>query len=289
MQQQPSTVERILARLAERAHGVVTRVQLRSAGLTDEQIRQRLQSGALLREYRGVYRVGHRAPSMEARYLAAVRACGPRAALSGHAAAHLLGLTATPPSMPEVTTLTARKVPGVTTRRSRTIQQTIWRGVPVTTPARTLIDLAATLDAEDLARAFHEASIRHHTKPPQIEALLANQPGAQKLRRVLRGDIHVSLSRLERHFLALLRKEGLPLPITNRHATARRVDCRWPDHRLTVELDGYRYHSSRHAWETDRRREREAYARGDDVRRFTFGDVYERPDPILAEVRAALG
>jgi hypothetical protein len=248
-----------------------------------------MQSGALIQEYRGVYRVGHRAPSVEARYLAAVRACGPGAALSGHAAAHLLGILTCPPSMLEVTTLTTRKVPGITTRRSRTIQRTIWRGIPVTTPARTLVDLAATLDAEALARAFHEASIRHHTKPPQVEALLANQPGAQRLRRVLRGDVHVSLSRLERHFLTLLRNARLPLPRTNIEATARRVDCRWPDHRLTVELDGYRYHSSRHAWEIDRRREREAYARGDDFRRFTFDDVYGRPDPILAEVRAALG
>jgi hypothetical protein len=95
----------------------------------------------------------------------------------------------------------------------------------------------------------------------------------------------VTLSRLERTFLALLRREGLPLPQTNRVAGEHRVDCRWPDHGLTVELDSYRYHSSRHAWEQDHRRERAAYARGDQFRRYTYGDVFEDTAPMLAELR----
>jgi very-short-patch-repair endonuclease len=95
-------------------------------------------------------------------------------------------------------------------------------------------------------------------------------------------------SKLERRFLERLREAGLPLPQTNRPAGGRRVDCRWPEHRLTVELDGYRYHSSRHAWETDRRREREARARGDEFRRYTFGDVEEWPAWMLRELRALL-
>jgi hypothetical protein len=66
------------------------------------------------------------------------------------------------------------------------------------------------------------------------------------------------------------------------------VDCRWPAQRLTVELDSYRYHRSRHAWENDRRREREAYARGDQLRRYTHGDVFERPAAMLQELRALL-
>jgi hypothetical protein len=81
---------------------------------------------------------------------------------------------------------------------------------------------------------------------------------------------------------------GLPRPITNRVATERRVDCRWPAHRLTVELDSYRYHGTRHAWEQDRRREREAHARGDDHRRYTYGDVFEDPRQMLAELRRLL-
>ena len=66
------------------------------------------------------------------------------------------------------------------------------------------------------------------------------------------------------------------------------MDCRWPEQRLTVEIDGYRYHHSRHAWEQDRRREREARARGDEIRRYTWGDVFEEPDAILAELRTLL-
>ena len=85
-----------------------------------------------------------------------------------------------------------------------------------------------------------------------------HSPGAAALRAVLHGDVHVTLSKLERRFLARLRAAGLPLPQTNRPAGGRRVDCRWPELRLTVELDSYRYHRSRHAWEQDRRREREA-------------------------------
>ena len=109
-----------------------------------------------------------------------------------------------------------------------------------------------------------------------------------RLRQVLRGDTRVTLSKLEAQFLRLLEREGLPLPETNRLAGGRRVDCRWTAHALTVELDGYRYHHSRHAWEQDRRREREARARGDDFRRYTYGDVLESPGAMLAELRAVI-
>ena len=98
----------------------------------------------------------------------------------------------------------------------------------------------------------------------------------------------VTLSRLESRFLERLRDAGLVLPKTNRPAGGRRVDCRWPEQRLTVELDSYRYHHSRHAWESDRRREREAHARGDDLRRYTYGDVFETPELMLAELRVLL-
>lgn len=284
--------DRTLARLAGSSHGVVTRAQLLAAGLTPEEIRHRLQAGALLREYPGVYRVGHRAPSVEARYLAAVRACGRGALLSGLAAGHLLEIIVAPPSMPEVTAPTERRLRGIKTRRSRLpVEGMVWRGVPVTSPARTLADLASVLPVHALARAVHAAGIRHGTAPGEVEAVLARRPttrGATQLRRVLRGDDHVSLSALERRFLALIRRSGLPLPVTNRPAGGRYVDCRWAGKRLTVELDGYRYHSSRYAWELDRRREREAYARGDQFRRYTYGDVFDQPGPMLRELRSVL-
>ncbi|MGI8804151.1 MAG: type IV toxin-antitoxin system AbiEi family antitoxin domain-containing protein [Thermoleophilaceae bacterium] len=292
MQHQDRTVEQELARIASRAHGVVTRGQLLRAGVTPEQIRQRVGTGALLREHRGVYRVGHRAPSLEARYLAAVRAGGEGAVLSGRAAAHLLGILKGAPPPPEVTTPTERRLEGVRTRRSRHTDPRdamTYRGIPVATPARTLVDLAGVLPLDELARACHEAGIRQGTTPREVEAVLARRrrsAGAAQLRRVLVGDARVTLSKLEARFLARVREADLVLPQTNREAGGRRVDCRWPDQRLTVELDGYRYHGSRHAWEQDRRREREARARGDEFRRYTYGDVFEDPDLMLAELRA---
>ena len=196
--------------------------------------------------------------------------------------------------MPEVTTPTERRITGVKTHRSRSmhpLDAQFWRRIPITSVAHTIVDLAASFTSEELARVVHEAGIRHNTAPNEIEQVLARRPrspGARKLRRVLRGDEHVTLSKLERRFLKLLTHAGLPLPNTNRPAGGRYVDCRWVERQLTVELDGYRYHGSRHAWENDRRREREAYARGDDFRRFTYGDVFERPRPMLTELRIAL-
>jgi len=103
MQPRDATVEQTLARLARASHGVVARAELVRAGVTPEEIKQRVRRGALLREHRAGYRVGHRAPSVDARYMAAVRACGDCALLSGRSAAFLLGVLkgAAPP--PEVT------------------------------------------------------------------------------------------------------------------------------------------------------------------------------------------
>jgi very-short-patch-repair endonuclease len=291
MQQQTTTVEAVLAEMAARSHGVVTRAQLLAAGVTNEEIRQRMCNGSLQRVHRGVYRVGHRARSVEATFLAAVWACGDGAVLSGRAAAHLWGLIKGRASRPEVTAPTKRRVQGVVTRRQKDIERTTHRGIPVTTVPRTLVDLAAHLPLDALARACHEAGVKYETTPAQVEAVLRKRPrvrGAGRLRAVTSGDVRVTLSVLERTFLRRLRQAGLPLPKTNKPAHGRRVDCRWPDHRLTVELDSYRYHHSRHAWEQDRRREREARARGDEFRRYTYGDVVETPRLMLAELRALL-
>jgi len=282
-----------LARIGGSAHGVVTRAELLEAGLTVDEIRQRVRVGSLLAEYPGIYRVGHRAASVEARYLAAVRACGVGALLSGRAAAYLLGLLRGSPPPPEVTAPTQRRVRGVTTHRARrvAVDGTTWCGVPVTTVAWTLVDLAAVLDLDGLARACHEAGVRFHTTPRDVDAVLARRSrcaGAAKLRRILHGDVRVTLSALEKRFLAWLAEAGLPLPETNRPAGGRRVDCRWREPPLTVELDSYRFHHSRHSWEQDRRREREARARGDEFRRYTYGDVFEQPRLMLAELTGLL-
>ena len=288
MDPQANTVERVIARLASRAHGVVTRVELLAAGVTAEEVRRRVRKGALIRVYPGVYRVGHRAPSTQAIYLAAVKACGPGAVLSGLAAAHLWGLVRGAVPSPDVTAPTLHRLPGVTTHRAKRTRKTTHRGVPVTTVPQTLCDLAGTLSLDALGRACHEAWVKYRVGPEQVEPLLRNQPGAANLRAILRGDTHVTLSQLERAFLRVLKDHGLPLPHTNRPAGTKHVDCRWPAHALTVELDSYRYHASRHAFENDRRREREAYARGDDFRRYTYGDVTERPGTVVAELATRL-
>ena len=194
----------------------MTRAELLAIGVSVAEIRNRLGKGALIPVYRGVNRVGHMAPSVEAGYLAAVRPCGAGALLNGKAAAHVVEIIKGPPPPPEALAPTERRVAG----------------------------------GEN-------------------------------------GDVQVTLSRLEAGFLKLLGQADLPPPQTNRLAGGRRVDCR-PEYRLTVALDGYRYHHSRHAWEQDRRREREARARGDEFRRYTYGDVLEAPRFMLRELRALL-
>jgi very-short-patch-repair endonuclease len=284
-------VERIIGRIADRAHGVVTRKELRAAGVTDSEIRHRLGTGALLREHLGVFRVGHRAPSVEARYLAAVRACGEEAALSGRAAAYLYGLVSGPAPPPEVIARRKKRVAGVATGRASVIDSTICRGIPTTTVPATLVDLTKTLSAGALARACHEAGVRYGTTPAEVRAILDRRPnirGARRLRRILDGDDPITISRLERRFLKLVRDADLPLPAMNKTAGGRRVDCRWPQQRLTVELDGYRYHRSRHAWERDRQREREARARGDEFRRYSWADVNDDADATADELRRLL-
>lgn len=174
--------------------------------------------------------MGHRAPSVRAHYMAAVRACGDGSLLSGLAATYLLRSLKEWPRLPEVTTPTERRVHGIRTRRSPQITRldaATHAGIPITSVSRTLVDLAARLEIDDLAAAVHQAVVLHNTKPGQVEAVLPrhpNTPGGDKLRSVLRGDARVTLSKLE-----------------------RRVDCRWPEAKLTVELDGYRYHHTRHA------------------------------------------
>ena len=294
MQHPHRTVEREIALVANTQHGLVRRQQLLGRHITPEQIRRRLATGALLIEYPGVYRVGHRAPSIEATYLAAVFACGNGALLAGAAAAHLYEIVrgAAPP--PEVITRTERHIDGIVTHRARrgdARDAARWRGVPITTVARTLVDLAAVLAEEHLARAVHEAEVRFRTRPHDVELVLRRRPGspgAKTLRRVLNGEVPVTLSRLESTFLSLLKGADLALPQTNRFADAHRVDCRWPAHRVTVELDSYRYHATRYAWEQDRLREREARARGDEIRRYTWDDVTQRPGVVLGELRVLL-
>ena len=267
---------------------------LRRADISKHEIDWRARVGYLIRAYPSVYRVGHTANTLEARYMAAVKACGGGAALRRMAAGYAYGLLPwckSPPG-PEVWTRTERRITGIDTKRTRReLQITTWRGIPITTVAQTLVDLSHVLPFEELARACHEAGVKYKTTPRQVAEVLErwpNAPGSKNLRRVMYGDARVTLSKLEGRFLELLAGAGLPLPETNRVASGRRVDCRWPDHRLTVELDSYTYHSSRHAWEQGHARRREARRRGDGFRVYTYDDVFVDPEPMLDELRELL-
>ena len=261
----------MIGRLASRSHGVVTRRELLDAGVTIGEIKHRLGTGALLIQHPGVYRVGHEAPSTEARYMAAVKACGDGATLTDRAAAHLYSLTRGAPPPPEVTAPTYRRVKGVVAHRRdlHTRETTTFRGIPVTTVPRTLTDIAGTMSADDLARTCREAGVKYGTTPRHVNEAIAPRPcflGVARLRAVTAGDEPVK-----------------------RATDGRRVDCRWEIPPLTVELDSYRFHNSRHSWEHDRRREREARARKDEFRRYSYADVCEDVSATLAELRGLLG
>lgn len=282
-----------MAEIAAGQHGNVTTAQLRAAGLSPSGIRRRVVAGRLHPELHGVYRVGHRAPSLLAHYAAAVLAAGPGAVLAGRAAARLHELLKTGGPAPEVATTRHRKVSRVLVRRVRSLAPedvTVSRGIPCTSVARTLVDLAGRLTTEELADLHHVAGVRHRVEPDAVLAALARRPnarGAANLKAVVVGDLPALLSRLEKRFRAHLAASGFPLPgEVNKKTDGRCVDCRFAEHRFTVELDGYLFHRSRKAWEADRQREREAYARGDAFRRFTWRDVVEDTtymDAVLAD------
>jgi hypothetical protein len=278
------------ARIAATQHGRVTREQLLAAGVDAPRVKRWIADGRLRRVHRGVYAVGHVAPSLQGDYMAAVLACGEGAVLSHRAAAHLLRLLAGGAPPPEVTvpTVAGRTRPGIVVHRVRelhVLDTSILDDIPITIVPRILLDLSSALSMPELARACHEAWVRHRTTPAHIEACIARNPckkGANRLRRALGSD--VTLSVLEDGFLALLRRHGLPLPRTNVDVAGDKVDCHWPGLDLTVELLSYRFHGSRMAFEADvaRRRRSQHVA-------FTWGDVFERGRETVAELRRVQG
>ncbi len=288
------TTEQKMAWFATRAHGNVTRQELLGAGVTSRMIDRRIEKGALIPLWDGVYRVGHAAPSREAWYMGATKAGGRGTFISGRPAGHALGLVKGKAPEPELIARRELDITGLRSTRCRKLirEDTMrWKNIPITSPPRTLVDLAAVLSAEALARACHEAGVKYGTTPRQVEAVLKRKPnavGAAKLRAIISGEQRVTLSKLERRFLQRLREAGLPLPATNVVAGTKRVDCRWPDHRLTNELNSFTFHNSRLSWEGDYQREREAPDRDDEFRRFTWTDVFEKPDHMLRQLTKLL-
>ncbi len=279
---QLSTPDRVIAELAARQHGHVTRSQLLSAGFNAKAIDHRLRIGRLVRRHRGVDAVGHVPPSPNARAMAAVLACGPGAALSHRAAAALWGLIRWPETL-DVTARTDRRVPGVRMHRSRSLDVTTHYAIPVTTPARTLLDLADVLDPPSLVRAVNDARIRHLTSAHDLQALIARSPG--RATRALMPDGPVTRSVFEDAFLAFLARHGLPRPEVNVRIAGYEVDMLWRPQRLVAELDGRAYHGD---FEADRERDADLLAAGLRVFRVTWRRLARAEDREAARLATLL-
>jgi predicted transcriptional regulator of viral defense system len=291
--------DRVLAALAAEQHGVVVRRQLLDAGLTREMIRGRLASRHLLPLHRGVYAVGHRRLRREGFWLAAVLAAGPGALLSHREAAALHGLRPAQRTTVDVTVAARRRVPGIQVHRVERLHvedATTVDGIPVTSVARTLADLAAVVSAQALRKALEEAERSHRLDARAIELVLRrtrgrNGRGHERIRTALAElaatGTTVTRSPLEDRFLSLLDAHGLPRPLANASIDGMEVDMCWPQHRLVVELDGWAYHRSRQAFQRDRTRSNDLQAAGWTVLRFTHDDVVRRPAATARRIAQA--
>jgi predicted transcriptional regulator of viral defense system len=205
-----TTPEVALAELAAGQHGVVTLAQLAALGIGAGAIKYRRRSGRLHLLHQGVYAVGHRPPSPLATAIAAVLACGPDAALSHRSAAALWRIIPRWPSKPEVTAPTKHRVKGIHVHRSQTADATTHYGINVTTPLRTLVDLADVLPPQQLTRALNEAQVQRLTTPQELTTLLTRYPGRRTAR--LTPERGATKSDLEDDFTRFLKRHHLPLP-----------------------------------------------------------------------------
>ncbi len=288
-----------IAALAGRQHGVVSSAQLRRIGLSDSAISRRTRAGSLHRLHTGVYAVGHTALGPRGRWMAAVLACGPAAALSHHAAGALWEMRATTFVLVDVTVprTGARSRPGLRIHRPRTFgddEVTRRDGIRVTTPARTVLDLAASLSERELQRVLDEAQVRRLATAPSLVTLARahpGHPGAGALTRALRHHAPGTTrtrSELEERFLAVCRGHGLPQPEVNARVAGLEVDFVFPSHRVAVETDGWRFHGHRAAFERDRRRDAALTRAGYRALRFTHDQVADEPHAVATTVAAAL-
>lgn len=289
--------DRAIAALAARQHGVVSRAQLLDAGVTGRAVERRLESGHLVRIHRGVYAVGHAQLRREGRWLAAVLAAGPGAALSHRSAAALHGIRESDGAV-DVTTTRRVVTRGVVLHRTTALAPgdlTTLRGIPVTTLARTLVDLAGTLSAEQLGKLLRETDRAGRLDAAALRAALADGRGGAGPRALQAAlDEHerlatsLTLSELEDRFVALLDAENLPRPLTNHLVDGMKIDAVWPQQRVAVELDGWAWHHDRAAFEADRTRAARLTAKGWAVLRFTHAHVADRPAWVASTLRDLL-
>jgi very-short-patch-repair endonuclease len=287
--------------LAARQGGVVSHAQLLRLGVSREAIKRRVRSGRLLPLHRGVYAVGHRALGVEGRRWAAVLAIGAGTVLSHSSAADAFGFRPSSSGLVHVTVQgrTGRKRhAGVRVHRPRALAEdeiTALRGLPVTTPARTILDLAAAgLRDRQLEAALSIAERRRLLDFNELRRLLARyprRPGTRSLKAQLsrfRGPVDTR-SELERLAYELCDDRDLPRPLVNTVIEGKVRDFYWPDCRLVVEADSYGWHSSPSALNDDRERDVELTLAGYRVLRFTWEQATERPGYVARAILSALG
>jgi very-short-patch-repair endonuclease len=284
----------VVQALAGRQHGIVKGGQVREAGLSRRQIERRVEAGWLVPKYQGVYAVGHTALTDKSHLIAAVYACGEYALASHRAAAKLWGIVRG--SQPiEVTGPRSREVGrGFILHRSRLIHEedrALIDNIPVTSLARTLVDLADVLSEERLANAVNEAEMKGLFDLRQVERVLERLPGRKgrhKLGRVLAAYTPVQpffRSRNERFVHDLCREHGLPTPRVNTWVHSQEVDFYWPEAGIALEFDGGAVHRTTKAFYDDRERDRALAAKGVHVVRATDRD---NPAALAKELKTIL-
>jgi hypothetical protein len=272
--------------LAKRQQGLVTRRDLLELGYSRRAIQHRLATGRLFLVSRGVYAVGWPQTTPRRRWMAAVLACGEGTFLSHRSAGALWGIVAERDTPVDVSVrrrdVTIRD--GIRARsrpRLADAETTTRHGIPVTIPARTLLDLAAVLGSRQLERAVNEADKRDLIDPEELRTALARyagEPGVRALRRLLApGAFQLSDSDLETLFRPIAAAAGLPAPLCKQIVNGFEVDFHWPELDLVIETDGLRYHRTPAAQSRDRIRDQAHTASGLTTLRFTHWQVKHEP------------
>ena len=227
-----ASADREIAAIALRQHGVIEYRQLIRLGLSPKAIAHRVETGRLHRIHRGVYAVGHAKLSGRGQWMAAVLAAGDDAALSHRSAASLWGLPVPASSLIDVTAPKDRRRPGIAIHEAVLLpdEHTSRDGIPVTTVARTILDLAAT-EPRHVERALREAERRRLADTTPLAALLTRYPGRRgtaRIREILdAGHAHLGITRseLEEAFLAFLDAHHFIRPLLNAHVEGFECDC----------------------------------------------------------------
>jgi very-short-patch-repair endonuclease len=291
--------EEAIARIATAQSGSITNDQLTRAGLRHSGIGRRSDNGSLHRIYRGVYVVGHEALAPLARETAALLACGDGAVISHSSAAVLWRLVADGRAAADVhVTVIGRKCrsrPGLRAHRAAHLDPLDLRrinGLPVTSAACTLRDLAAT-GSPDLERAFGEAHVQGLLRAGELEMAVERwgpRAGIGAI-RALMSDHASGFTRSggERALRRLIRAARLPEPRFNVPFHRYELDALWQNHRLVVEVDGFGPHGHRAAFERDRRKDMALVAAGYDVIRVSWRQLNEEPLAVVGAIAAALG